>query len=908
MKNRKKLSALLLTVLLVFTAVQVPAVAEEATAINAASPAIGADVGDTVDLSSYTYGGTALDEFTWTPVNGGTLDGTSFNATEKGVYVFEGTKDDESFRLFIVVKEADETEYVLYENTFDDESALEDLTVVEGSESALSVADGKLSIKGTSVRALLPELYADFGNYKIDVEATLQNPSDTSRWMSIMFRVTPDGQYFPYYQMAIRSNATAANGVEFAKRTPANAWDVAYTSAYKEAIDPNKFYKFTVRAYDGYVSESIDDELLIYGRELTDRTQGRVGFQANNCTMVVDSIKITLQNDIPEGPPQKPALVDVRDFNSNIVTTPTMVSFVETEADYESITTDAPATAIFRLNDDGNVTDAEGNVLATLDALYAKLENKVIAAFNPASEKAIDVLAAYCEEKVIEDVAVASTDVELINYAHEQNYLIRGIVLFEDADYSEEGLLAIREKVNSNHAKIAVLPYEGISKEIVSYLQKLLVTVWVSGPEEESNTTYMTQILSGANGIVVSDRAAAEKCYTEYFEENSFTRQILIIGHRGLPSQAPENSIEGSKMAFEAGADIVENDVYISKDGVVVVMHDGTLDRTTNGTGYIESMTYEQIQQYTLNAVGGIEGCKIPTLEDYFKEFGSLDKHIFIEIKTGNQNVLQPMIDLIREYDMTSKVNFISFDANQLTRVKELAPEISVGYLCSGLTNSNEPLESVRAAIAATQRYGSTFNQSGSGITEEFVTELGHRGITFWPWTYNTQQTFLDQYFWGINGFTTDYSMWVRNTAKSVKFQSDIDSIGAGQSVQLDFSAFTYADKETPLGDEAEIVIIDGGDNVTLEGNTMTATGEGSVSFYCRYKSSLSNRSLYVCSDIVTLTTGGAGAADNSTDVSDSSETPVTSDSNVVIWVVVGVVAVIVIAGVVYAAAKKKKA
>ena len=68
-----------------------------------------------------------------------------------------------SFRLFIVVKAADETEYVLYENTFDDESALDDLTVVEGAESALSIADGKLSIKGTSVRVLLPELYADFG-------------------------------------------------------------------------------------------------------------------------------------------------------------------------------------------------------------------------------------------------------------------------------------------------------------------------------------------------------------------------------------------------------------------------------------------------------------------------------------------------------------------------------------------------------------------------------------------------------------------------------------------------------------------------------------------------------------------------------------------------------------------------
>lgn len=132
----------------------------------------------------------------------------------------------------------------------------------------------------------------------------------------------------------------------------------------------------------------------------------------------------------------------------------------------------------------------------------------------------MDALAAYCEEKVIEDVAVASTDVELINYAYEQNYLIRGIVLFEEADYSEEGLLAIREKVNANHAKVAILPYEGISKEVVEYLQKLLVTVWVNGPEAESDTTFMTQILSGANGIVVSDRAAAEKCFTEYFEEN----------------------------------------------------------------------------------------------------------------------------------------------------------------------------------------------------------------------------------------------------------------------------------------------------------------------------------------------------------------------------------------------------
>lgn len=160
----------------------------------------------------------------------------------------------------------------------------------------------------------------------------------------------------------------------------------------------------------------------------------------------------------------------------------------------------------------------------------------------------------------------------------------------------------------------------------------------------------------------------------------------------------------------------MENDVYISKDGVVIVMHDGTIDRTTNGTGYIESMTYEQLQQYTLNAVGGIEGAKIPTLEDYFKEFGSLDKHIFIELKSGNQNLLKPVVDLIRKYDMSSKVNFISFDTNQLARAQALAPEISVGYLCSGLTNTNEPLESVRAAISATRTTAPPSTKAGRGF------------------------------------------------------------------------------------------------------------------------------------------------------------------------------------------------
>ena len=905
--KKRKMIVMLLAVVLVFSTLQIQVAADELTEISAESPAIGANVGDSVYLADYSYGGTALNEFTWTGVDGAALDGSVFEAESKGVYIFDGVKDDVSFKLFIVVKEESETEYVLYENNFDDESALDDLTVVEGSQSALSISDGKLSIKGASVRVLLPELYADFGNYRIDADVTLKNPSDPTRWMSIMYRVTPTSPYYPYYQMAVRSNATAANGVEFARRTVGNQWDVAYTAAYSEAINPDKIYTFTVCAYEGNISESINDELMIYGRELTDLKAGRVGFQANNCTMIIDNIKISLQTEAPEGPAMKPSLADVREFAGNIATTPSLVSFIESKEDYDSVLESSPATAIFYANDNGEITDAGGTKIATLDELYTKLDGKVIAAFIPSSEKSVDALAAYCKENTIEDVAIASTDTAIINYAYDQYMYFRGIVIFEEADYSEEGLLEIRDTVNKNSAKTAIIPFEGINKDVVLFLQKLLITVWVDEAEEETNTAFMTQILSGANGIVVSDRAGAEKCFTEYFEENTFTRQILIIGHRGMPSKAPENSLEGCIMAFEAGADVVENDVYLTKDGVVVVMHDGTIDRTTNGTGYVESMTYEQLQQYTLDAVGGIEGAKIPTLEEYFQEFGNSDKIIFIEIKTGNQNVIKPVVDLIKEYNMESQVNIITFDTNQINRFKELAPEISTGYLCSGLTISNEPLESVRKAIEYTQRYNSTFNHAGSGLSEKFVTQLAHRGITFWPWTYNTQSIFNEQFFWGINGFTTDNAYWISAVPKTVELSSELSDIKAGESITLDFSAFTYDDTEKVLGENADIVIIEGGENFTLEGNTLKANGEGTVSFYCRYRAFLGGKPLYVCSDIMTLT-AGAGSEQGGSSADDLSEpsSPSLADNMTFIYIAVGV-AVIAVCAVAAVIIRKKR-
>ena len=75
---------------------------------------------------------------------------------------------------------------------------------------------------------------------------------------------------------------------------------------------------------------------------------------------------------------------------------------------------------------------------------------------------------------------------------------------------------------------------------------------------------------------------------------------MILIGHRGLPCLAPENSLEGFKLAAEAGLNWVEFDVQITQDNQLVLMHDDSIDRTTNGSGFVYNLTLKQLQSYAL--------------------------------------------------------------------------------------------------------------------------------------------------------------------------------------------------------------------------------------------------------------------------------------------------------------------
>lgn len=464
------------------------------------------------------------------------------------------------------------------------------------------------------------------------------------------------------------------------------------------------------------------------------------------------------------------SFADVRNVETNLISTPSLITKVKTKTIYDSIMSDSPATAFFYLNKNGEVTDENGEKIATISEAVGKLESKVIAGFIPSDEAAVDKLAEFMERTGYYDVTVMSDNADLVGYATKTNMNIRGAVRFADMKANDYSAVKMRETVNISGSKIAVLPRDLVTAENVQKLQKLCVTVWVESSENEDETESVRMILSGANGIITDNRAQTEKSFTKFFDENSITRTMWIIGHRGI-ALAPENTIESAKLAAEKGADIIENDIFLTGDNVLVVMHDDSPARTTDGPDeYLWNLTYDELLQFNVDTKPDeYPNCKIPRLEDYFITFKDTDTNIFIEIKGYDPEIISHLKELIDKYDIANQVSTISFRETQIAYTNEQIPYVSTGYLTTAVIDSKASiLENVGNIVKATQTHKSTFNRSFIGLTKDMVIQSSHRGVSFWPWTINNESDISKAFLYGVNGITTDYSNLLENSSRFI--------------------------------------------------------------------------------------------------------------------------------------------
>lgn len=149
-------------------------------------------------------------------------------------------------------------------------------------------------------------------------------------------------------------------------------------------------------------------------------------------------------------------------------------------------------------------------------------------------------------------------------------------------------------------------------------------------------------------------------------------RGFLRLGHRGAMAHAPENTMRAFRLALELGADGFELDVHLSRDGRVVVIHDATVDKTTDGTGAVADKTLAELR--ALDAGGGE---RISTLEEVFDALPTA--YVYVELKGEGTEV--PTADLVCQRGVGGRVIVGSFDAAKVARVKDYAPEIETSLL-----------------------------------------------------------------------------------------------------------------------------------------------------------------------------------------------------------------------------------
>lgn len=160
-----------------------------------------------------------------------------------------------------------------------------------------------------------------------------------------------------------------------------------------------------------------------------------------------------------------------------------------------------------------------------------------------------------------------------------------------------------------------------------------------------------------------------------------------IWAHRGASGYAPENSLEAFERAVRLGADGVELDIQMTRDGELVVIHDERIDRVSNGSGMVGEYTLSQLRQYDFNRTNPeFSNVKIPTLEEVYDLLRGTNLDINVELKTGicfYDGLAERVLELTGRMGLVDKVWFSSFNHYSICKLKELNPKVKTGLLYS---------------------------------------------------------------------------------------------------------------------------------------------------------------------------------------------------------------------------------
>ena len=241
---------------------------------------------------------------------------------------------------------------------------------------------------------------------------------------------------------------------------------------------------------------------------------------------------------------------------------------------------------------------------------------------------------------------------------------------------------------------------------------------------------------------------------------------MKILGHRGYSGKYPENTMLSFQKAIEAGADGIELDVHATRDGALVVIHDETVDRTTDGTGAVFDLTLEEIKALNANKrfpEYGPQG--VPTFEEYCAWAAENGVYTNVEIKTDNTcypDLEKKVWDMVVKYGLEDKVIFSSFNHVSMLHMRAFLPErVPVGALV-WIESGVRVLPGRFCKEAGFQAY----HPETKMLNEANMKDLKDNGIQVNVWSVDDAQSLKTLYDFGCDAIITDYPLeaqdWLR--------------------------------------------------------------------------------------------------------------------------------------------------
>jgi glycerophosphoryl diester phosphodiesterase len=253
-----------------------------------------------------------------------------------------------------------------------------------------------------------------------------------------------------------------------------------------------------------------------------------------------------------------------------------------------------------------------------------------------------------------------------------------------------------------------------------------------------------------------------------WFEWASAQRKPLVFAHQGGEALRPSNTIAAFDHAVALGAHVLDADVHVTKDGVPVLIHDQTVDRTTDGRGEIRALTLEQLRQldagHSFTTDGGTtypyrgKGVTIPTADELFAKYPNA--YYGIEIKQVTPAATERFCATIRERNMADRVLVSGFDQEVMDAFRRACPEVATSATRTEATLF-VVLSTLRLEHALSPAYESLqvpeYNSGIHVLTPRLIEAARNRNLAVQPWTINERADLQRVLNLDVDGINTDY-------------------------------------------------------------------------------------------------------------------------------------------------------